>query len=200
MARDPEHQHWFDAALCHSRVDFLPLLLERGFDPNARVPDGNTALMGLAALRRRHHLARAAALMAAGADPNALNERGESALSYAANCNFGSMVQLLLTAGADVRAGHGEYVAPATARCWSGPRVQALLEASLDEAELARLPKPWASRWHFDSVEDVEDVEVDVQEADGRWSWIRSPYPDFVWVGDWPPPGPPDREPEMVVR
>ncbi len=74
-------------------------LLAAGADPNRTLYDGSTALIA-AAFNRRPEVARI--LLAHGASVDAANVNGETALNMAAhNGSDGSMVQLLLDAGAD---------------------------------------------------------------------------------------------------
>lgn len=63
-----------------NRTEIARLLIERGADVNARAPNGSTVLMMAA---REGHEGLANQMLAAGADPGAINERGESALTWA---------------------------------------------------------------------------------------------------------------------
>ncbi len=63
-----------------NRTEIARLLIERGADVNARAPNGSTVLMMAA---REGHDGLAGQILAAGADPGAVNERGESALTWA---------------------------------------------------------------------------------------------------------------------
>jgi hypothetical protein len=188
---------WYEV-LCRGeanpRLDWLGLVFRLGADVNQELDgDGTRPLILVAARRRRASLEFAQRLIAWGADLDALNENGESALSYAASRNFGSMVALLLEAGADPRAGRGEMVAPATARCWASPEVQALLERGLSEAELAQLPAPWPGRWIEDFFEDCVE-QIDVSDGRGGFHWIPNPYPGWLWIGSWVVPNPKSSE------
>ncbi|HQR05092.1 MAG: ankyrin repeat domain-containing protein [Proteobacteria bacterium] len=60
------------------------LLMARGADVNGRAPNGSTVLMMAA---REGHEALAHTLLEAGADPRPVNERGDSALSWAMRYN-----------------------------------------------------------------------------------------------------------------
>lgn len=182
---------WYEV-LCRGeanpRVDWLGLVFRLGADVNQELDrEGTRPLILVAARRRQTSLELARRLIAWGAKLDALNENGESALSYAANENFGSMVALLLEAGADPRAGRGEMVAPATARCWASPEVQALLERGLSEVERAQLPSPWKPRWHQDDMGVPEHEMIDVPDGKGGFAWIRNPFPGWLWIGPWPP-------------
>lgn len=176
-------------------VDWLGWLLSLDADPNqAADADGNTPLMRVAGRRLPASLDLARRLIGQGAALDNLNARGESALSWAASANFGSMLELLLSAGADPRAGRGEFVAPATARCWSSPELQRLLEQDLSAEERAELPPAWTPSWHDDLFGDCREW-IDIPDGRGGFRWIRNPYPGWLWTGSWPPPsGPPSED------
>jgi hypothetical protein len=171
-------------------VDWLGLLLALDVDLDLEIDSyGTTPLILVAQQRRPASLEFARRLIERGAALDTLADQGESALSYAASQNFGSMATLLLAAGADPRA-DGALVAPETARCWSGPELQGLLERGLSAEERARLPAPWPARWVED--DDGDSAEwIDVPAGRGGFRWIRNPFPGWLWIGPWPPPQPP---------
>ncbi|WIM06356.1 MAG: ankyrin repeat domain-containing protein [Candidatus Nitricoxidivorans perseverans] len=67
-------------AVFAGRKEIARLLVNRGADVNARVPNGSTVLM-MAAREAQEDLARM--LVDAGADPRSVNDRGDSALTWA---------------------------------------------------------------------------------------------------------------------
>jgi hypothetical protein len=77
----------------------LTQLLEIGFDPNTPLgPPGWTPLLIAAA---NGHEQAVSKLLEFGADVNALNDRGRSALMFAANYGFEAIAKALLLHGAD---------------------------------------------------------------------------------------------------
>ncbi|GFH10536.1 achain crystal structure of engineered northeast structural genomics consortium target, partial [Haematococcus lacustris] len=73
----------------------------------------------------RGQLQTARQLLAAGVDPDCVDEDGQTALHYAALCGHEKIAQLLLEAGADERAvdhagQKAEDIAPPGWTCWRG--------------------------------------------------------------------------------
>lgn len=102
---------WFSFAQAGSYEDFfravdrddpngVRTLLERGFDPNSRDPNGQTALF--LALQNEHFRVADALLAHPSTDVNLLNEHGESALMIAALKGHIDWAQRLLAKGAQV--------------------------------------------------------------------------------------------------
>ena len=88
-----------EAAL-NSNTQMIQALLDAGADPNAAGPDGQTPMMILA---RTANVEAAKLLLSKGANPNMKEaQRGQTALMWAAAANQGSMVRVLLAAGAEV--------------------------------------------------------------------------------------------------
>ena len=87
-------------------VETVKLLLERGAGVNTRIVgphnrDGHSALMVAAT---RGDVAIVQALVDAGADVDARNEKHETAMLFAASNGHASVVQVLLQSGADWRS------------------------------------------------------------------------------------------------
>lgn len=78
----------------------IELLLEAGADPNVRDTDLNRTPLMLAILRRND--IGALALIAAGAEVDAIDDLGRTALAYATNVGMPGVVYALLEAGADL--------------------------------------------------------------------------------------------------
>ena len=80
------------------------LLLESGADVNAQTPWSETALLlcvGPEKQAQMHRRRTVQKLLKAGADPNAVSNRGTTALMFAARDNDAPLVRLLLNAGAN---------------------------------------------------------------------------------------------------
>ena len=92
-------------------TDLLRRYVEGGFPVNHTDEAGNTALM-LAAYHG--HAATVAALIDLGADPDRLNERGQSPIAGALFKGEEDVVAVLRGAGADLE--HGQPTARAAAR------------------------------------------------------------------------------------
>jgi len=82
----------------------VELLVAHGADIEARAEHDRTALWYAATEAKKRHLSTLAALLAAGANPNAAAENGDTPLMRAAMANSPAGVRLLLDAGADVNA------------------------------------------------------------------------------------------------
>jgi ankyrin repeat protein len=76
------------------------LLVARGFDLNVPIRDQETPLTMACRADKGEHADAVAALLDLGADPNAPNAKGRTALSNATNAQFSETVALLLAAGA----------------------------------------------------------------------------------------------------
>jgi len=87
-----------DEAGSVSRVN---LLLALGADPNARAKEGH-AVTPLQHAAWAGHVEVARVLLDHGADVNAVDECGKTALHWAAECGHTDVVKLLLDRGADV--------------------------------------------------------------------------------------------------
>lgn len=143
-----------------SNTELIRLLIERGADPNRRLRNQTTALMiavqraGRAAGPEQRTIEAATLLVAGGADVNAANDAGESALHIAVSRGDG-LVRALVESGArlDVRDASGRTpldlamgVAPApTAGRGRGGR-GAPVAPPQPRPETARLLKELASR------------------------------------------------------
>jgi len=97
----------FDAVLTGD-PDAARRLLQQGADPNQRNPEGATPVMFVSPGAQAGYVAVADALIAAGADVNAVNNKGETAASLA--LRYGRMDALVCLIG------HGAKVEPQVAR------------------------------------------------------------------------------------
>jgi ankyrin repeat protein len=88
-------------AVLRGETESVRLLLDQGFDPKAKSPDGST-LVHDAALKGYKELLRL--LLERGADPNARNEAGATPLHDAALGGHLGVAELLISRGADVNA------------------------------------------------------------------------------------------------
>lgn len=93
--------------------------------------------------------ARVESLLAAGADPNAALESGETALLRAASKGRLEVVRLLLGAGADPNAEREDGFTPLSVAVFFGHAevVRALLDGGADPMEKGRLGADSAERW-----------------------------------------------------
>jgi truncated hemoglobin YjbI len=76
------------------------LLVARGFNLNVPIRDQETPLTRACRADKGEHPATVKALLELGADPNAPNAKGRTALSIATGARFSASVELLLAAGA----------------------------------------------------------------------------------------------------
>ncbi|WP_187261443.1 ankyrin repeat domain-containing protein [Pontibacter beigongshangensis] len=84
------------------QLHLLDTLIALGADPNTRDLKGNTALMYVLEFGKGQGMAEIQRLLEAGAEINAQNEEGKSALMLACDLNLSNeMILLLLSAGAD---------------------------------------------------------------------------------------------------
>lgn len=79
-------------------VDAVGLLLENGFDPNARNQFGDTPLLDVCVLE---HVEIAGLLLKHGADPNASSEIRDNPLHCCVEQGSAQLVDMLIVAGAD---------------------------------------------------------------------------------------------------
>lgn len=89
----------FVARAGHTEVGNI--LLENGADPNAKSPDGTSALTIAA---EYGHADIIKLLLAKGADVNLRNNHGNTALMYGAEYGHPQVVKVLIAAGADLNA------------------------------------------------------------------------------------------------
>ncbi|TXK44264.1 ankryin [Pontibacter qinzhouensis] len=84
------------------QLHLIDTLLALGSDPNAKDLHGNTALLNVLEFGKGLGMAEIQKLLEAGAEVNAQNESGKSALMLACDLNLSNeMILLLLSAGAD---------------------------------------------------------------------------------------------------
>jgi uncharacterized protein len=88
------------AAAATGHSECVQLLLEHGFAVDSRTSDA--AATPLMATADRGRTAAAQCLLAAGADVQAADARGTSALHYAARAGYADTIIMLLAAGAQV--------------------------------------------------------------------------------------------------
>lgn len=98
------------AAAAGGSLPVVSLLLEKGANPNVRGPVGSTPLMEAARSHRRH-VGIIRALIAHGADLNAVDDQGETAVAMAARDGDAALVAALADAGADL-TGKGAFAPP----------------------------------------------------------------------------------------
>ena len=115
------------------KADTMNLYIKGGIDVNTRDEHGNTALM-LVALYGGDRREQAAMLLAAGADPDAQNHKGLTALRIAIQSDQVEFVRLLIDNGADVNLkgeGGGSPLGLATFMSAGGqtsPQIVSMLE------------------------------------------------------------------------
>jgi ankyrin repeat protein len=120
------------AAAADESVSFVPEqamhAVAPGADPNARLPDGSTALQWAA---YRHDAAEVQRLLHAGADVSLANTYGATAMSIAAETGDATIIHLLLKAGADPDSpnAEGQTALMAVARTGNVEAAQLLLKA-----------------------------------------------------------------------
>ena len=90
------------SALCNAGA--VNTLLEAGAPPDIHDSNGDTALIGVAAIRYpcKEQPAIFRVLVAKGADINAINSEGQTALIWAARCGNPDAVRVLIEAGAQI--------------------------------------------------------------------------------------------------
>jgi len=105
-AYSPDGYTQLHLAAFFGRTDSVKLLLEQGFDANAKAHNlrQTTPLHGAAS---RGHLDTARLLLDAGADANARDVRGDTPLHLAARSHDDAMRTLLVAKGADAQARNG---------------------------------------------------------------------------------------------
>lgn len=170
----------------------LRLLLAHGGDANERPPGSSPSCSGaplLWAIRRRRSPAHVAALLAAGADPNAQTTRGQSAMALAQKFGLPEVARLLREAGADATppSPADEFVA-ACARADEAAARRLLhhhpaLLRELPERELSHLPD-LAAEGASDAVRVMVRLgwPIDVRGGD----WKASALNFAVFRGDAP--------------
>ena len=104
------------------------LFIASGMDPNARIKDGNSALIAAAGSAETVQ-----ALLAGGADVNAKNLQGGTALLSAAGSGQADVVSLLLNKGADVKAKGPSGSTALTAAAWQANASADIAKALLDK-------------------------------------------------------------------
>lgn len=121
-------------AVNNGKISSLDILLDAGADPNARVPEtGDTALL-LPLYRRQDATDIVRCLLENGANPNAANNVGRSALMLATFGQPHEVVEALLRAGASVNArdNRGNTALMAAADYNNAEAVKALLAGHAD--------------------------------------------------------------------
>jgi ankyrin repeat protein len=121
-------------AVNNRKIPNLKILLDAGADVNARAPDtGDTALL-LALYPRQDATEIVRCLLEKGADPNAANNVGRSALMLATFGQPRTVVEALLRAGASVNArdNRGNTALMAAADYNNAEAVKALMAAHAD--------------------------------------------------------------------
>ncbi|PYU86306.1 MAG: hypothetical protein DMG08_30020 [Acidobacteria bacterium] len=106
------------------------LFIASGMDPNARIKDGNSALIAAAG---SGHAETVQALLAGGADVNAKNMQGGTALLSAAGSGHADVVSLLLNKGADVKAKGPSDSTALMAAAWQENASADIAKALLDK-------------------------------------------------------------------
>ena len=115
-------------------TDLFEWLLARGLDIDARSAQGATTLMNFAQLDPEHNdVERMTWLLDHGADPNASDERGFTALHRAAERGSEPAVRLLLERGANPGAvAHGGHTARSLAETQNHNTIATLLDTAHD--------------------------------------------------------------------
>lgn len=128
-ARDEEAIAFAHRLLDLARAGDVDLLdyVDRGVPADLTGPEGETLLM-LAASHGHPELV--GGLLERDADPDRLNDRGQTPLAGAVSARATEVVELLVAAGADVHA--GEPSALATAHVFELPELAALLDPGDD--------------------------------------------------------------------
>ncbi|MEL6347451.1 MAG: sigma-70 family RNA polymerase sigma factor [Myxococcota bacterium] len=125
---------------------------------------GNAALKPLHLAANHGHARVAAALLDAGADPDAPGTRGSTPLHLATQTGHVDVVRVLLRAGADPNRPHRHRLTPLHIAAIRGQRdiARALLDAGADPlapGASGQTPAAWAgARGHFDLARDLHDA------------------------------------------
>lgn len=177
-ARHPKRQETALHLACRvGRADLAGRLIQAGADLQARDVGGETALMGAVSEGGKGALACAKLLLGAGADPNAKNSVGQSALVDACIYKSTQAAKLLIDAGAkfDEPDGAGEWT-PLTYACHNGAGGCAKLLLGLGARVQGADVTGWtplhsaARMGHKACLEILLDAgaEVDARDGNGR--------------------------------
>jgi ankyrin repeat protein len=132
-------------ACCASGMTSLAdALLNKRADPNVKSHEGLTALMALARAGKKAKnaptLALATNILAAGADVNAKDDDGHSAIFYAASVGHEELAIMLAAAGAEMTVLNSQSQGPIEAARFHGHETLArLLEQTLSDQESAQI-------------------------------------------------------------
>ena len=161
-------------------TEFVKVLLDAGANVNVHEARGMTPLM-LAVATDRQDLDKTRMLISRGADVNAKNRDGETALDWARKINAQPVIELLLRTGA--RATHSEVpVVPAFAPADMRTSVERALRL-LEKSSAAASAGGGCASCHHHNITDIagtianeKGIRIDEKAAADRQQLTKAPY------------------------